>query len=120
MHSALPHTNAGLLGLSFACAVILLCSASMHVRAVNKGHSQMCVPLSAAGKSANLLLPVQVFIPDEQLPELPQELCGIWSYIQWEHEGCPSRSHQASDAAYQHAIQARLLLLILCETLACC
>ena len=48
---------------------------------------------------------VQVFIPDEQLPELPQELCGIWSYIQWEHAGCPNRSHQDNDAAYQQAIQ---------------
>ena len=42
----------------------------------------------------------QVLIPDEQLPELPQELCGIWAYIQWEDAGCPNRSHQDSDAAY--------------------
>ncbi|KAK9816496.1 hypothetical protein WJX72_001009 [[Myrmecia] bisecta] len=44
-------------------------------------------------------------IPDDQLPEIPGELSGIWAYIKWEVAGCPNRSQQDSDAEYQIAIQ---------------
>ena len=43
-------------------------------------------------------------IPDDQLPELPSELTGIWAYIKWEHAGCPNRSQEDSDAEYQLGI----------------
>ena len=46
-----------------------------------------------------------VRIPDDQLPELPEELTGIWAYIKWEHDGCPNRSQQDSDNEYQMGIQ---------------
>ena len=42
---------------------------------------------------------------DSELPELPGELSGIWSYIKWEAAGCPNRGQQESDAEYQQAIQ---------------
>lgn len=64
------------------------------------------VPLRLALSSmAEMTVDDEVFIPDEQLPDLPGELCGIWAYIQWEAANCPNRSQQDSDAAYQHAIQ---------------
>jgi len=47
-------------------------------------------------------------IPDSELPELPGELCGIWSYIQWESAGCPNRSQAESDNEYQKAIAVSL------------
>lgn len=43
-------------------------------------------------------------IPDDQLPELPAELTGVWAYIKWEHDGCPNRSQADSDAEYQRGI----------------
>ncbi len=44
-------------------------------------------------------------IPDSELPELPTELCGIWSYIKWETAGCPQRNQHEADEEYQKAIQ---------------
>ena len=44
-------------------------------------------------------------IPDAELPDVPGELCGIWSYIKWEQAGCPNRTEQQSQAAYQEAVQ---------------
>lgn len=44
-------------------------------------------------------------IPDAELPDLPGELCGIWSYIKWEQAGCPNRTEQESQAAYREAIK---------------
>lgn len=68
--------------------------------------SNFHVPLRLALSSmAELTIDDEVFIPPEQLPDLPSELCGIWSYIRWEAAGCPNRSQQDSDAAYQAAIQ---------------
>ena len=42
-----------------------------------------------------------------QVPEPPNELCGIWAYIKWEAAGCPNRSGEESDREYQRAIQVR-------------
>lgn len=42
---------------------------------------------------------------DEQLPQLPDELCGIWAYITWEAAGCPNRSQEESSREYQNAIK---------------
>ena len=73
--------------------------------------SNFHVPLRLALSSmAEMTMDDEVFIPEGQLPDLPGELCGIWSYIQWEAAGCPNRSQQDSDAGYQHAIQVRLPL----------
>jgi hypothetical protein len=49
-----------------------------------------------------------VSIPDDQLPELPGELTGIWAYVKWEHDGCPNRSAEDSDAEFQRGVQVRL------------
>ena len=51
-------------------------------------------------------------IPDSELPELPGELCGIWSYIQWESAGCPNRSQAESDNEYQKAIAVSLYAFV--------
>ncbi|KAK9809702.1 hypothetical protein WJX73_007079 [Symbiochloris irregularis] len=68
--------------------------------------SNFHVPLRLALSSmAEMTVDDEVFIPEGQLPDVPQELCGIWSYIQWEAAGCPNRSQGDSDAAYQDAIQ---------------
>lgn len=42
--------------------------------------------------------------PDDTLPELPNELSGIWAYIKWEEDGCPNRSQSDADAEYQRGI----------------
>ena len=47
-------------------------------------------------------------IPDAELPELPGDLCGIWSFIKWELAGCPNRSQEESHHEYQQAIEASL------------
>lgn len=51
-------------------------------------------------------------IPDAELPDLPSELCGIWSYIKWEQAGCPNRNEQESQAAYRDAIEVNSCLLV--------
>ena len=56
---------------------------------------------------AEVTIDDEVMVPEEQLPDLPGELCGIWAYIQWEAAGCPNRSQADSDAAFQHAIQVK-------------
>ena len=48
-------------------------------------------------------------IPDAELPDLPGELCGIWSYIKWEQAGCPNRNEQQNQEAYKEAIAVRVL-----------
>lgn len=73
------------------------------------GGSNFHVPLRLALSSmAEITIDDEILIPEEQLPDLPQELCGIWAYIQWEAAGCPNRSSGDSDAAYQDAIQVRV------------
>ena len=32
--------------------------------------------------------------------ELPQDLCGAWAYVKWEHAGCPRRSDAEAQAEY--------------------
>ncbi len=45
---------------------------------------------------------------DDQLPQLPDELCGVWAYITWEAAGCPNRSQDESSREYQNAIKVSL------------
>lgn len=47
----------------------------------------------------------------QDIPQLPQELCGIWAYIKWELAGCPERSQSDADAEYQQAIEVRATVL---------
>eukprot|EP00887_Chlorella_sp_A99_P007269 scaffold2.g7269.t1 len=64
---------------------------------------------SAAGAASRSGLPA--LLPPESVPQLPQELCGIWAYIKWEAAGCPNRSREEADREYQEAIQEMVLLL---------
>ncbi len=47
----------------------------------------------------------QAPLQDNQLPQLPDELCGIWAYITWEAAGCPNRSQEESSREFQNAIK---------------
>eukprot|EP00873_Tetraselmis_striata_P000762 jgi/Tetstr1/421026/TSEL_012071.t1 len=49
--------------------------------------------------------------PAGPLPEIPNELGGIWAYIKWEQAGCPNRSQQESDAEYQVGLKELKMLL---------
>mmetsp|Transcript_39261 Transcript_39261/g.92974 ORF Transcript_39261/g.92974 Transcript_39261/m.92974 type:complete len:1415 (-) Transcript_39261:222-4466(-) len=49
--------------------------------------------------------------PQGPLPELPNELCGIWAYIKWEQAGCPNRSQEESDLEYRAGIREMQNLL---------
>ena len=40
----------------------------------------------------------------DEIPEIPSELAGIWSYIMWETAGCPDRSQEAADREYREGI----------------
>jgi alpha-glucan,water dikinase len=42
--------------------------------------------------------------PEGPLPEISNELCGIWAYIKWEEAGCPNRSQEESDMEYRAGI----------------
>ena len=50
-------------------------------------------------------------LPLDQVPALPQELCGIWAYIKWEAAGSPGRSQEEADSEYQAAIAELTTLL---------
>lgn len=41
----------------------------------------------------------------EEIPDIPSDLAGIWSYIMWEDAGCPNRSQEAADHEYREAIE---------------
>lgn len=49
--------------------------------------------------------------PTGPLPEIPNELGGIWAYIKWEQAGCPNRSQHESDEEYQRGLQELKMLL---------
>lgn len=67
----------------------------------DQGGTNYHIPLT--GSVATMSVDEQ--IPDAELPDLPGELCGIWSYIKWEHAGCPNRTEHESQAAYREAIE---------------
>lgn len=41
----------------------------------------------------------------DDIPTIPQDLSGVWSYMKWEAAGCPNRSQEESDREYQNAIR---------------
>lgn len=67
----------------------------------DQGSTNYHIPLT--GSVATMSIDEQ--IPDADLPDLPGELCGIWSYIKWEQAGCPNRTEQESQAAYRETIE---------------
>lgn len=67
---------------------------------------RMCWTCDHACQAPRRLASGVVQVPDSELPELPGELAGIWAYIKWEVAGCPNRSQQESDTAYQASIEA--------------
>lgn len=42
--------------------------------------------------------------PVGPLPEIPNELSGIWAYIKWEEAGCPNRTQEETDREYKAGI----------------
>lgn len=72
----------------------------------DQGGTNYHIPLT--GSVATMSIDEQ--IPDAELPDLPGELCGIWSYIKWEQAGCPNRTEDQSQAAYREAIEVTLSL----------
>ena len=70
----------------------------------DQGGTNFHIPLT--GSVATMSIDEQ--IPDAELPDLPGELCGIWSYIKWEQAGCPNRNEQQNQQAYKEAIAVGL------------
>lgn len=79
----------------------------------DQGGTNFHIPLT--GSVATMSIDEQ--IPDAELPDLPGELCGIWSYIKWEHAGCPNRNEQQNQEAYKEAIAVSWCL---CNNRRCC
>jgi len=48
----------------------------------------------------------------DDIPSIPQDLSGVWSYMKWEAAGCPNRSQEESDREYQNAIREIQLFLM--------
>ena len=48
---------------------------------------------------------------EEDIPSIPQDLSGVWSYMKWEVSGCPNRSQEEADREYQNAIQEIAMFL---------
>ncbi|KAL4422809.1 hypothetical protein ABPG75_009006 [Micractinium tetrahymenae] len=63
------------------------------------------------GNGAHATLELPVLLPLDRVPQLPQELCGIWAYIKWEVAGCPNRSKEEADREYEQGIQEMVMLL---------
>ena len=74
----------------------------------DQGGTNYHIPLT--GSVATMSVDEQ--IPDAELPDLPGELCGIWSYIKWELAGCPNRTEHESQAAYGEAIEVSFSSLV--------
>lgn len=48
---------------------------------------------------------IAMLLSFDEIPDVPQDLAGVWSYMKWEASGCPNRSGEESDREYQNAIQ---------------
>ncbi|KAI3430517.1 hypothetical protein D9Q98_005110 [Chlorella vulgaris] len=66
-------------------------------------------PVGGAGQGEKGELPP--LLPLDKIPQLPQELAGIWAYIKWEVAGCPNRSKEEADREYQAGISELTMLL---------
>ena len=73
------------------------------------------VPLSLEGDQTEVISKpkekkeAKAPLTDAQMPQLPDELCGIWAYITWEAAGCPNRSQEESSREFQNAIKVKPL-----------
>lgn len=47
---------------------------------------------------------IAMLLSFDEIPDVPQDLAGVWSYMKWEASGCPNRSQEESDREYQNAI----------------
>lgn len=63
------------------------------------------------GKAKSATADLPPLLPLDRVPQLPQELCGIWAYIKWEVAGCPNRSKEEADREYEQGIQEMVMLL---------
>ncbi|KAL4448876.1 hypothetical protein ABPG77_007593 [Micractinium sp. CCAP 211/92] len=63
------------------------------------------------GKANGATLDLPPLLPLDRVPQLPQDLCGIWAYIKWEVAGCPNRSKEEADREYEQGIQEMVMLL---------
>ncbi|PRW33076.1 alpha-glucan water chloroplastic [Chlorella sorokiniana] len=68
-------------------------------------------PTNGNGRAAAPARELPPLMPMDQVPQLPQELCGIWAYIKWEQAGCPNRSKEEADREYEAGIQELIALL---------
>jgi len=50
-------------------------------------------------------------LPQSQIPPIPQDLAGVWSYMKWEADGCPNRSKEEADREYDASLKELALLL---------
>ena len=50
-------------------------------------------------------------LDERDIPAIPQNLSGVWSYMKWESAGCPNRSQEEADREYQNAIQELVMFL---------
>ena len=57
-----------------------------------------------AKKTRNLL-------SEKEIPPIPQELAGVWSYMKWEAAGCPNRSQEEADREYKNAFKEIVMFL---------
>eukprot|EP00889_Picochlorum_renovo_P002944 jgi/Picre1/29974/NNA_005350.t1 len=53
----------------------------------------------------------KVLLREEDIPSIPQDLSGVWSYMKWEASGCPNRSQEEADREYQNAIREIAMFL---------
>ncbi|WPT16709.1 Alpha-glucan water dikinase [Picochlorum sp. SENEW3] len=53
----------------------------------------------------------KVLLREEEIPSIPQDLSGVWSYMKWEASGCPNRSQEEADREYQNAIREIAMFL---------
>lgn len=48
---------------------------------------------------------------EDDIPAIPQDLAGVWSYMKWENAGCPNRSQEDSDREYNVAMNELTVFL---------
>lgn len=55
--------------------------------------------------------PRKKLLDEGDVPSIPQDLSGVWSYMKWESAGCPNRSQEEADREYQNAIRELVMFL---------
>ena len=60
---------------------------------------------TTASTNGGAVMPTKVLKGLDEIPAVPQELLGVWSYMSWEASGCPNRSQEEADAEYQKSVR---------------